>query len=354
MDNPRLKNAYAKLREHGLDGLIVCLASNISYLTEFTSRDSYLLVSPKGNIYFTDSRYTEEASPALKGIAKVKKSNGSVFRFIAETCLDLKLKRVGFEERHLALAEHREIKKGLNKGAVLIGVHSLIELLRQIKEPEELKKIRKAIQITARAFKFIETFIRPGLKELEVAGELERFIRYHGASNTAFDIIVASGPQTSFPHHISSQRKLKANEPVLIDVGVDYLDYKCDLTRVFFLDKINALTRKIYDIVREAQERAIRKIKPACKISQVDKASRQYIAQKGYKDYFVHNLGHGIGLDVHEIPHISGKETALLECGMVFTVEPGIYLPRQFGIRIEDMVLVTRKGCEVLSGFIHK
>ncbi|KPK98442.1 MAG: hypothetical protein AMJ95_04190 [Omnitrophica WOR_2 bacterium SM23_72] len=352
--NQRLKNLAGKLRENNLDGLIVSLASNISYLTRYSSRDSYLLISLQGNIYFTDYRYIEEARHNLKGVACVKQVNGSVFNLLGESCLALGLKRVGFEERFLAYAEFKKIKSSLKGRAKLLPFHSLIESLRQIKDPQELQKIRKAIQITAKALKFIITFIRPGLKEIEVVAELERFIRYHGASNRAFDIIVASGPNSSFPHHIPSVRKLSKDEPVLIDMGVDYGGYKCDLTRVFFLDKIKGLIREIYAIVREAQERALKKIKPACRISEVDSASRQYIAQKGYGACFGHNLGHGIGLDIHEAPYISGKEDSILERGMVFTVEPAIYLPDKFGIRIEDVVLVTQEGCEVLSGSIHK
>ncbi|MFH1457736.1 MAG: Xaa-Pro peptidase family protein [Candidatus Omnitrophota bacterium] len=352
--NPRIKNVFRKLREQKLDGLLLSLASNISYLTEYASRDSYLLISPKENVYFTDSRYTEEARLGLKGVATIREVNGSVFKFIAENCLSLGLKRVGFEERHLACAEFKKIKEFLKGQAQIIGLHSLIETLRQLKEPQEVEKMRKAIRITAQALSFIEDFIRPGIKEVEVVGEIERFIRYHGASDKAFDIIVASGPNSSFPHHIPSQRKLKKNEPVLIDMGVDYQGYKCDLTRIFFLDRIKGLNLKIYDIVREAQDRAIRKIGPGCKISEIDKASRQYIAEKGYAERFGHNLGHGIGLDVHEAPQISSGEDVALETGMVFTVEPGIYLPNKFGIRIEDMILVTQEGSEVLSGSIHK
>ena len=335
--NPRIKNIYGKLSELQLDGLIVSHPSNISYLTFYPSRDSYMLASPLKNIYFTDSRYMEEARFYLKGVASLEQVNGSVFKSIAQSCLKLGLKRIGFEERHLPFAEFKKIKSFLGKKMKLFGLHGVIEFLRQIKDPLELEKIRKATQIAGKALRFIEDFIRPGLKEIEVVGELERFIRYHGACNRAFDIIVASGPNSSHPHHLSSQRKLKKNEPVLIDMGVDFEGYKCDLTRVFFLDKIKGLTREIYAIVREAQGKAFRKIRPGSRISEVDFASRQYIAQKGYGKCFGHNLGHGIGLDVHEAPYISGKEGTLLEKGMVFTVEPGIYLPQKFGIRIEDM-----------------
>jgi Xaa-Pro aminopeptidase len=352
--NYRIKKTYLKLEEKNLDGLIVSSPSNISYLTKYSSRDSYFLISRKENIYFTDSRYIEEARPSLKGVALIKKVNGSVFKLIADSCLNLNLKQVGFEERFLAYAEYKKIKDFLNRTTRLVGVNSVIENLRQIKEPQELQKIKKAIAITSGALKFIECLIRPGLREIEVVAELQRFIRLHGASNAAFDIIVASGPNSSFPHHISGERKIKDNEPVLVDLGVDYLGYKCDLTRVFFLGKIKSLIRKIYDIVIEAQDLAIKKIRPDIKIAEIDKAGRQYITEKGFGEFFGHNLGHGIGLDVHEDPHISSKENSFLEVGMVFTVEPAIYLPNKFGIRIEDMVLVNQDSYEVLSGPIHK
>lgn len=352
--NSRIKNLYAELEQQSLDGLIVSQPANISYLTKYPSRDSYLLVSKKGNIYFTDSRYIEEAKPAMKGIASLRKVNGSVFRLIADACLALRLGRLAFEERYLPFAEYKKIKDGLGKKTVLVPAHSLIEELRQLKEPEELDKLRKAIAITAKAFKFIENYISPGKTEIEVAGELERFIRYQGASGASFDIIVASGANSSQPHHISSQKKLKKNEPVLVDMGVDYLGYKSDLTRVFFLGKIKVLAHKIYDITLKAQAMAIEKVKPGENAATIDKAGRGYITQKGFGEFFGHNLGHGVGLEVHEAPYISGKENIPLKPGMVFTVEPAIYLPNKFGIRIEDMVLVTKDGPEVLSGAIHK
>jgi len=352
--NLRIINIYAQLQKNGLDGLIVSSQPNISYLTRFSSRDSYLLISKKGNVYFTDSRYMEEAKIGLKRIAVIQKINGSVFKIIADTCKSLGLKRVGFEERILVFAEFKKIKQGLGKAIDLIPTHSIVENSRQIKSAEELEKIKKAIRITIKALEFIKNFISPGKKEIEIAAELERFIRYNGASGSAFDIIVASGPNSGFPHHKTCQRKIKNNEPVLIDVGVDYLGYKSDLTRTFFLGKINSTVTRAYNIVKEAQEKAIKKIKPAVIISEIDTAARQYITQKRYGGFFGHNLGHGIGLEVHEDPHISKNEDNRLRTGMVFTVEPAVYLPGKFGIRIEDMVLVTQKGVELLSGNLNK
>jgi len=352
--NLRIKKLNSKLREQHLEGLIVSNPANISYLTKHKSRDSYLLVSKQENIYFTDSRYTEEAKQALKHTIKLKKINGSVFNSIAEACLDIGLKQIAFEERYMPFAEYDKIIDCLNDKAVLIATHGIIEELRQIKEPEEIEAIRKGMKITSLAFKFIKSFIKPGVKELEVVAELERFIRYQGASGASFEIIVASGPNSSFPHHMPGSRRIQRDEPVLIDMGVDYSGYKTDLTRVFFSGKIKPLVRKVYDIVAVSQREAISRIKPCVKLAEIDAAARQYITSKGYGGFFGHALGHGIGLEVHEYPKISGKEQSELKPGMIFTVEPAIYLPKQFGIRIEDMVLVTQKGCEVLSGSINK
>jgi len=192
------------------------------------------------------------------------------------------------------------------------------------------------------------------MTELEAVGELEKFIREKGAQGPSFEIIVGSGPNGSYPHHISSRRKMRSGDPVVLDMGVVCEGYRCDLTRVFFLGRINALVRKVYDTVRAAQEKAIAVIQPGLAIAEADAAARSYIAERGYGALFGHNLGHGVGLETHELPYLSGKSTARFEPGMVVTVEPGIYLPHQFGIRIEDMVLVTEKKGEVLSGTIDK
>lgn len=351
--NSRLKNLYAKLSQQNLDGLICSHPANVTYLTECPSREAYLLASPKQSIYFTDFRYLEEAKKRLKSIS-LKQVNGSVFGLIAAGCNQLKLKRVGFEERYLPYAEYKKISQGLKAEAKLVPTHSLVEELRQIKSRAELQKIKKATQITVSALKFIRPRLKPGKKEIEVAAEIERFIRYQGASNAAFEMIIASGRNGAFPHHLTSQRRLKNREPVWIDLGVEYQGYKSDLTRVFFLGKISPQVARIYDIVRLAQDKAIQGIKPGVAIDKIDRLARQYIAQQGYGGFFGHSLGHGIGLEVHEAPHISGKESQVLQPGMVFTIEPAIYLPGKFGIRIEDMVLVTRKGVEVLSGNLNK
>ena len=318
------------------------------------SRDSYLLVSHKGNTYFTDSRYTEEAALYLKGKIRIEEIGGSVFKSASENCQKLKISSLGFEEGNISHLEFKQIKRALPKRVRLFPTCGIVEELRKIKSPIELLKIKKAAQITIGAFEFIKRFIRPGIREIEVAAELERFIRYKGGQGASFNIIVASGPNSSYPHHITSGRKLKNNELVLIDAGTEVDSYKSDLTRVFFLGKINALARRIYDIVLRANNLAIAKIRPEVAISAIDAASRKYIAACGFGKYFVHSLGHGVGLQVHEAPRICAKTTEKLKAGMAITIEPAIYLPGKFGIRIEDMVHVTKTGCEVLSGSLHK
>ncbi len=338
-----------------LDAVLISAPSNISYLTGFLNPDAYLLVSGKEVVYFTDSRYILDAKRRLDKIARVVLIKGSVFELIANTCTAAKLNRVAFEERYLPYAEYKKIKYYLKAKACLIPVYGLIEGLRRRKKPEEISKIRQAVNIVSCAMKAIyEEFLKPGISELEICAELERFMRYNGAMGSSFDIIAACGPNSSFPHHLSSSRRLARNDILLIDAGADYFGYKSDLTRVYFLGKINTLARRIYSVVLKAQELAIKGIRPGARASFIDNLSRKYIASKGYGRFFMHSLGHGAGLDIHEYPSISPKVDDVLEEGMVFTVEPAVYLPGKFGIRIEDMVLVTKKGCEVLSGSINK
>jgi Xaa-Pro aminopeptidase len=351
--NPRIKKVCLKLKEEGLDGLLLSSSANISYLTGYPSRDSYLLITPQKKVYITDFRYLQEARIRLKGYS-FSQTKGDFPKVIAGISNKLGLGRIGFEERDMAFADYRKIKQGLAKTCGFIPVAGVVEKLREVKSSIELASIRKAVQITVKALQFAADFISPGKKEIEVAGELERFIRYCGGRSSAFDIIVASGPNSSFPHHLTSQRRIGNNEPVLLDIGVEYSGYKSDLTRVFFLGKINLLARKIYDIVLGAQEAAIKRIKPGIFINKIDTAARQYISKRGYGGFFGHSLGHGIGLSVHEAPNISSRASCELKAGMVFTLEPAIYLPGKLGIRLEDMVLVTKKGVEVISGALHK
>ncbi len=341
-------------KEKNLDGILITSPANISYLTNYLSRDSWLLLSKKGNYYLTDSRYTAEANKYLKPVFLVKQINGTGNECLKKLSRQLKLKNLGFEGRHLTYAQYHRLSQSLGKTVNLVHTHNLVEDLRQVKSADEIEKIRFATKITVNALNFIRDFIQPGKSEIEIAGELERFIRYNGGMGSAFNIIVASGPNSAFAHHITSSRIIGKNETVLIDVGAEFQGYKSDLTRVFFSGKIPFLAQRVYAIVLKAQKEAIRRIKPGVSTAKIDQAARQIIAKNGLAKAFGHNLGHGLGLEVHESPSISSASASVLKKNMVFTIEPGIYLPGKFGIRIEDVILVTQKGGEILSGSLNK
>src|SRR3989338_128439 len=322
----RLNSFREKLRNSSFDGFLVSQEANVSYLSRFNAHDSYLLVS-KGKVYFiTDFRYIEEAGKRLKDIKVFQYKN--LFKDISLLAKKLKIKRLGFEARDLNYAEYARIKENLGEKIKFLDTFNVVESLRQIKDQDELGEIRAAVDIAVSAFRFIKGYVRPGLTELEIAGELERFIRLRGAEAGSFKIIASRGTNSCFPHANITKRRLGEKDLVLVGMGVE---------------------RKVYQIVREAQARAIEAIRPGIAISVVDDIARDHITACGYGKFFGHSLGHGIGLEVHEDPSISNKNKAIIREGMVFTVEPGIYLPGKFGIRIEDMVLVTKKGFEVLS-----
>lgn len=348
----RLNSLLEKLEAINIDGLLVSQEANVSYLCDFKISDSYLLVTQKERIFITDFRYLEEARRNIKDVKVFQYKN--LFRDIADLAKRFGLRRIGFEAKDLNFAEYCKIKEELNSKIKLVDTFAVVESLREIKDERELGFIQEAIKISAKAFVFLKGFLRKGLRELEIAGEIERFIRYEGAKMSAFNIIVASGSNASLPHAKISDRKIQGKEPILVDMGVEVNGYKSDLTRVFFLDRIPLIALKIYNIIKEAQHKAIEAVKPGIEIREIDHSARAYIAKRGYGRYFGHSLGHGVGLEVHEEPSISGKNRGRLREGMVFTIEPGIYIPGEFGIRLEDMVLVTKKGVEILSGAVDK
>lgn len=345
---PAINRVRAYLKKKKLDALILSSSANISYLTDSPSRDSYLLISKKDLIYLTDSRYLQVAKRTLGGRLTIKKIDRSFYQTLQALCSSLRVKRLGFEEKYLPYYSYRKITASLKGKVKLLPSGGVVEGSREIKSAKELNKIRQASRITKEALKFARRIVASGKTELEIAADLERFIKYRGASDSAFKVIVASGSNSSYPHHLTSKRKIKKNDIVLIDIGVDYLGYKSDLTRVFFLGKINPLVQSVFDIIKEAQTQAIKKVKPGIPVRDIDLTARRRISEFGYGEYFIHNTGHGIGLEVHEAPNISSKETKRIRAGMVFTIEPGVYLPGKFGIRIEDLVLVTEKGAVLL------
>lgn len=346
--NPKIKKLISLLAQHRLDAFLVTKDINIRYLTDFPASESWLLVCAKRVFYIADFRYILEAKKGLGGGIAVTDYQKSIFDTAIQTALSQKVARLGFDERHISLFSAGRLKKSAAGKVQLKAANSLVESLREIKTPEEISKIRQALRLNLKAYDFLRKVVRPGLSEKEVFRRLESFVKAHGAG-FSFPPIIASGPNSCFPHAKVTDRKIKNNESVLIDMGMDIGGYKSDLTRNFFLGKIPHLLENIYAQVDTAQKKAIRKIRPGVPAGEIDRQARGFLAENRLGKFFGHSLGHGVGLEVHEGPTISSGSQAVLKEGMVFTVEPAVYLPNKFGVRIEDMVLVTRSGCEVLS-----
>jgi Xaa-Pro aminopeptidase len=346
----RFEKILERLNILKVDALLLNSKPNVSYAAGFSAADAYLLATKQGMTLVTDFRYAADFKRYAQAHFQIRQYQGSIFKTITRMIKDEALRSVGFESRHLTFAECQILNDLIKKSATFIPCEETLEPLREIKEEVEIKHIKEAVRITLKTYDFIEKKLKAGITELEVAAEIERFIRLQGAQASAFETIVASGPNSSYPHAAISRRSLRNAEPVIIDMGVEYNGYKCDLTRTFFLGKIPATVQQAARIVRRAQAEAIQTIRPGRMIKEIDARARHYIARQGFGENFGHALGHGIGLEVHESPSINKKNQHRVKVGMVFTVEPGIYLPGKFGIRMEEMVLVTRNGVEVLSG----
>ena len=348
--NNRLKRLVEEFSRHrAIDGLLITQDVNINYLTGFPSQESWLLVTAQKVVYITDFRYIQEAKEGLKGIAIVKQHTQCLAASLFELVKRLKIKRLGFDERQTSVSCFKKLKSYCPSRTKLIPANGLVELLREIKDVAEINNIRQCLKIHDKALKFLKKVVRPGLCELQVLDYLEGFIKKEGVK-FSFSPIIASGPNSAYPHAKVSNRILRNNEPVLIDIGIDIKGYKSDLTRNFFLGRMTPHYKQVLEATTLAQQEAIKLIKPSVKVADVDTYARKVLRKFGLAKYFGHSLGHGVGLEIHENPRLSVKSQAILEPGMIVTVEPGVYIPGKFGIRVEDMVLVNKEGCEVLSG----
>lgn len=351
MMNERIKKLTACFDQYKIDAALITKDINITYLTCFPACESWLLVGPRRACYITDFRYIHEARKRLKGI-EVTRYIKSIYETLFKAAGEMRVKRIGIDPRHITLSQYQMLERCRPKGIRLVKINNLVESLREIKDDNEIKKVKKALKVHQQAHQFLKRIIRPGMTEKETLLKLEHFVRSKDAG-FSFDPIIASGVNSSYPHAMVSGRKIRADQPLLIDMGIDVEGYKSDLTRMFFLGKISALVRQVNDLVFEAQQRAIAKIKAGISVSEIDRLARNYLAKQRLAKYFGHALGHGVGLEVHESPRLAQNNSSILKEGMVITVEPAVYIPGQFGVRIEDMVLVKKNNCEILSDDIH-
>ena len=344
----RIKRLREKLNQENLDLLLVTALTNIRYLCGFTGSNGILLVSKDKAVFLTDFRYKEQVKKEVKG-AEIKIAQKELFSFLPEINL-LKGKRIkaGFEEKYLTFQLYQRLKTLLPQ-VLWVPTENLVESLLVTKDEEEIKKIKKAADISAKVYQEVLQYLRPGVKESDISAELEYRIKRNGGTGSAFEPIVASGLRSAMPHARASSKTLKKGEFVTLDFGASYDGYVCDITRTVVLGNATPRQKKIYDLVLKAQTRAIESACSGMKGFELDKVSRDIIKKAGYQKYFGHGLGHGIGLLVHDSPGINTKSQEVLKPGMVITIEPGVYIPGWGGVRIEDDVLITRNGCKILT-----
>lgn len=335
------------LREVKVDALVVSAMPNVRYLTGFTGSSALVLALREETVLFTDGRYTLRAAQEVQG-AKVVTARGALVTALAYSVRRRGLRRVGFESHRATYAFYQSLREGL-PGVRLKPLAGIVEKLRAVKTPEELAIIRRAVDLNSQVFETCLRRVRPGRTEREVAEEIEWEMRRRGGEKPAFETIVAGGLRSAYPHARPTLNPLTRNGFLIIDQGVILDGYSSDMTRTVALGGLGREARRVYQAVLEAQQAAIQAVRAGIRASQVDRQARMVLQKHGLEKAFVHSTGHGVGLEIHEPPRLGRREKTKLETGMVITVEPGVYLEGLGGVRIEDMVVVTSTGCEVLT-----
>ncbi|BCA80191.1 Xaa-Pro peptidase family protein [Desulfuromonas sp. AOP6] len=346
MVKDRTAFVQAILAEHKLDALLFTGLANIRYLSGFTGSDGALILTRGKTCFLTDSRYTSQARQQVEtgDVLEYRlKAEGVTSFLLSEGCL-----RVGFEAESMTCAEIQRLKES-NLSLDWIPLGKELRDLRTIKQDEEVAFIEKAAVIASEAFFEVLPQIRPGVSERDIALALEFAMRRLGGEDRSFDLIVASGIRGALPHGVASDKAIAEGDLVTIDFGTRLAGYHSDETVTLAVGEVSSRLRNIYDIVLEAHDRAMQMVRPGVRLQDVDAAAREHILAHGYGDFFGHGLGHGVGLQVHEAPTLSARSDDVATAGMVFTIEPGVYIPGTGGVRIEDMVLVTRDGYRVLT-----
>lgn len=351
----RIEKLRNSLKDNDLDGFVVVNirgsdVANLSYLTGFNSQGA-LIITYDCKILITTSTEVELTKAKIRGV-KIAEFKFDLIEKIVNTLKDMSLRRIGINSKGITFHDYRRVEKEL-KPIELIPLENRIERLRLYKDGDEIKRIEKAVEITDKAFSHALEVIRPGMTERDLAIELECFMRSAGAEGLAFPPIIAVGENSAFPHAfpdaMPEHRNIKEGSLLLIDMGARYEGYCSDMTRTIVVGNASDKQKEIYKIVLEAQRKAIGHIKDGIRARDIDQAAREVIEKAGYGEKFMHGLGHGVGLEISEKPMISQEGENEIRTGMVFTIEPGIYIPNWGGIRIEDTVLLEESDCRVLT-----
>jgi Xaa-Pro aminopeptidase len=345
-----------KLREHlattRFDALLISHLPNIRYLCGFTGSAGMLLVEESGSIFFTDVRYDIQAHEEVKA-AKVAILRKGLLTGLAERLVGRRKRAggwtIGIEAEHLTVAEKKRLTHLPLSGGTLKDAPPIVERARMIKDSDELSRIRAAVALGARLFDRALEVLRPGVKESEVAGEMEYAARRAGAQEMSFPTIIASGARSALPHGRASDQPIVSGGFVVCDFGVILAGYCSDQTRTVWVGSAAEEARQAYEAVRESQQAAIDAVRPGVPVGAIDDAARKVLRKARLARYFTHSTGHGVGLEIHEAPRVAAGQQEILQPGMVITIEPGVYFAGKWGVRIEDMVAVTVGGCEVLT-----
>jgi Xaa-Pro aminopeptidase len=344
----RLRFAFSALRA---DAALVTHLPNIFYLTGFSGTAALLLVEGERSTFFTDSRYTFQARDEVSG-ASIRIAKHGLIRAVGEALRKIRRRgtvAVAYAPSQLSVAQRQHLDSAAAGKLRWVAADQLVERMRAAKDADELLRLRGAGELISRVFDTVLTLIRPGIREIDLAAEIELRIKRGGAAGPSFETIVASGPRAAWAHARPTAKPLKKNELVVLDQGAILRAYCSDMTRTVFLGRPPQRVRQIYRAVLEAQEAAKDAIRPGVEAGKVDRAARQVLKKHGLARYFTHSTGHGLGLEVHEMPRLGRGERTPLEEGMVVTIEPGVYLEGFGGIRIEDDVVVTSDGARGLT-----
>ena len=339
---------YLTLLKDGVDGLLLTSRYSRHYGAEFDIAEGVAIVTRKGCRYFTDSRYIESAQNGLKGfeVLEINKGNSYIKR-LNDAIADFEVTTLGYEENYLTVAELMDYEKNLN--AKLVPYNKAINGFRGVKEEWELERMRKAQEITDKAFSEVVGRIKPGMTELELQAELIYCLYKNGGQGLSFDPIVVSGPNTSLPHGVAGDRIIREGDFITMDFGVLYQGYCSDMTRTVAVGYATEEMKKVYDTVLKAQLAGIAATKAGVPGKDIDAVARKVIEDAGYGPYFGHGYGHSLGLEIHEAPNPNGGNPEPMPVGAVCSAEPGIYLPGKFGVRIEDVTIYLEDGCEDIT-----
>lgn len=347
MSKRRVALLRDQMRQLELDAFIVSSLPNVRYLTGFSGSSGLCIVRQREAVFITDSRYVQQSRKEVRTWKRVIAKNG-LFEEAAHHGVLHGNRKVGFESHALTYAQYRALKK-LMGNVSFVSTRDVVESIALVKEKKEMDCIRAAVGISDRVFDDVLHSIRPGVTELEVAAEISYLHKKYGAEKDAFEPIVASGERGSLPHGRASGKKIKNRDLVTLDFGCTVQGYNSDITRTVAVGGLVVQARNLYAAVLEAQLEAIGAAKAGMFARDLDAVARDRITREGYGKYFIHSLGHGLGLQVHELPRVSSVSKERLVAGSVITIEPGVYIPQFGGIRIEDDVLLTSGGCEVLN-----